>query len=333
MHELRRVRLRALAVIAACLLLVAPSVLADEATEPPPPPDPAFSVPESTLAAALACPSTFSHPEHEPVLLVHGTFTSGPEQWSWSYGLLLEQRGFDVCTVTYPDRGLGDMQVSAEYVAHAVDAIHEASGRLVDMVGHSQGGIMPRWAIKWWPSVQANLDDFVMLASPNHGTSIAAGAKDAPFEISEVMRQLDPASTFVATLNAGDETPGDISYSSIYSQTDELVQPATPTATAAIDGATNILVQDLCPGRVVDHLALGTTDRLVQELTIDALVSVGPVDPARLDLDATCTVPDQMTDPAMPAIMLGQAPASFGGGFPEWHPSSQEPEIKAYARG
>jgi triacylglycerol esterase/lipase EstA (alpha/beta hydrolase family) len=324
------VRLRALLVIAVSLLLVAPSVRADE---PAPPPDPPYSVPESALAAALACPASFSHPDHEPVLLVHGTFTSGPEQWTWSYGLMLEQRGFDVCTVTYPDRGLGDMQVSAEYVAHAVNEIHDLTGSPVDMVGHSQGGIMPRWAIKWWPSVQANVDDFVMLASPNHGVALAAGAKDAPFQLSEVMRQFDPASAFVTTLNAGDETPGSVSYSSIYSLTDELVQPATPTATAAVDGATNVLVQDLCPGRVVDHLSLGTTDRLVQELTIDALVDAGPVDPARLDLDATCSIPDQMAEPAMLTIMVGQGPSSFGGGFPAWHPSSREPDIKPYARG
>jgi hypothetical protein len=302
------------------------------------PPDPPYSVPAAQLAAAVDCPATFSHGDREPVLLVHGTGTRGHEEYAWNYELLLADAGFDVCVVTYPDRGLGDMQVSAEYIAYAVNLMHNATGRPVDMVGHSQGGLMPRWAIKWWPSVQSAVDDFVMLASPNHGTDIARGAKDAPFPMSAVMRQFDPASEFVRVLNAGDETPGDISYTSIYSAMDQLVLPALPVPTAGLEwgsdspAVSNILIQDVCPGRVVEHLGIGTTDRAAQILVIDALVGDGPGDAARAGLSTLCSLPDQQSDARMGAAAFAQMQDGFRAGFPNWHSTTREPEIKPYAR-
>jgi triacylglycerol lipase len=41
------------------------------------------------------------------------------------------------------------------------------------------------------------------------------------------MRQISPGSRFLAELNAEDETPGDIRYTSIYSMTDECCVPFT----------------------------------------------------------------------------------------------------------
>ena len=41
--------------------------------------------------------------------------------------------------MTYPDRGLGDSQISAEYVVHALRRIRAESGRKVAVIGHSQG--------------------------------------------------------------------------------------------------------------------------------------------------------------------------------------------------
>ena len=136
------------------------------------PSDPPFSVDAATLDQSLDCPS-FTHPEHEPVLLVHGTGTRGHEQFDWNWLQVLPGMGFDVCVVTYPDRGLGDQQVSAEYVAHAVTTMHAATGRQVDLMGHSQGASMPRWAVRFWPSVRAAIDDYVGIAGPYHGTDVA----------------------------------------------------------------------------------------------------------------------------------------------------------------
>jgi hypothetical protein len=299
--------------------------------------DPPFEVPVVDLAAALECPHPFTHPEHEPVLLVHGTFTNGHENFSWNWELFLPSRGYDYCLVTYPSRGTGDMQVSAEYVAYAVQEMHRRTGSKVDVVGHSQGGLMPRWAIKWWPSVQGAVDDYVMLAGPNHGVLLGTNAEQSPVPIIPVAYQFAPESKFLAALNAGDESPGAVDYSSIYSVTDELVQPVVPVPTAALDwGRTepnvrNVSVQDVCPGRLVDHLTVGTTDRVVMELTLDALAHPGPVEVARVPMTPTCVLPDQYAVPEQFPVLLEQFQRSFGGGFPELGLTDTEPPLKVYA--
>ncbi len=234
------------------------------------PADPPFSVDAQALDQSLDCP-TFTHPEHEPVLLVHGTGTRGHEQFDWNWLQVLPDMGFDVCVVTYPDRGLGDQQVSAEYVAHAVMTMHAATGRQVDLMGHSQGASMPRWAVRFWPSVRDAIDDYVGIAGPYHGTDVAGpqeGSDGVPQP--EAAFQFRPGSRFVTILNEGDETPGDIDWTALASTFDELVRPTT---TAFLDRGmdnprvANVLLQDLCPGRVVDHLSIGTTDRLAFDLT------------------------------------------------------------------
>ena len=291
------------------------------------------------MSDALAC-TDFTHPEREPVLLVHGTFTEGPEQYLWNYALELGARGFDWCTITYPNRGFGDLQLSGEYVAWAVLAIHGATGRKVDVAGHSQGGLVPRWAIRWWPSATAAVDDFVGVASPNHGGELAtlSDLGTPPTGLPPFVWQVHPDSNFLAVLNADDETPGDIDYTQVYTLTDELIQPVVPVPTAALDWqqdnarVANLLLQELCPLRVVDHLTIGTTDRVAFELVVDAFIHKGPADPARLDLDVTCNLPDQVLDPAAQL----QAFFALGPGFlasfpPELVLVDEEPPIRGYA--
>jgi triacylglycerol lipase len=298
--------------------------------------DPSFSVPEEDLAAALDCPDQFVHADREPVLLVHGTFTAGHEQYGWNYLLALPPLGFDVCVVTYPDRGMGDQQVSAEYVAWAVMEMHRVTGRQVDLVGHSQGASMPRWAVKHWPSVRAVVDDYVAIAAPHHG--ILLGSFGTGGQMPAAFHQFAPGSAFVRILNEGDQTPGDVHWTNLYSEHDELVQPVQPEPTAALDWGqdnprvANILLQDLCPARVVDHLTIGTTDRLAFDLVVDALANDGPADPTRLDLGPECTVADQFVDaPAQTAVFGTLFVAALSGGFPDLHLASEEPATMPYA--
>lgn len=316
------------------------------------PGEPALETPQATLDQALYC-TPFTHPDKPPVLLVHGTFTAGFEQYDWTYLPLLADQGFDVCIVTYPDRGLGDQQVSAEYVVNALRRMHARAGRKVSLVGHSQGASMPRWAVKWWPSARDALDDFVMLAGPNHGTTATAGLTSALAQVPglsslpvgllpESFYQFDPSSNFVKAMNTGEEAPGEVSYTSIYSGFyDELVEPATPVPTAGLDwgqsraNIANILLQDVCPGRFVDHLTIGLTDALTFALVLDALENPGPANPQRAGGSSLCglvpIVPGQVIAPeAVSGIIqaLEQEPAN---GLPNPHLASAEPPLKPYA--
>jgi triacylglycerol lipase len=315
------------------------------------PDEPALATDQAKLDQALLC-TPFQHADKPPVLLVHGTFTAGFEQYDWTYLPLLADRGYDVCLVTYPDRGLGDQQVSAEYVVNALRRIHARSGRKAALVGHSQGASMPRWAVKWWPSARAAVDDFVMLAGPNHGTSAGPstllagvpGLSSLPIGLlPEAFYQFDPNSNFVQAMNHGDETPGDISYTSIYSGFyDELVEPATPVPTAGLDwkqgnpDVANILLQDVCPGRFVDHVTIGLTDALAFALVLDALEHPGPADPQRAGGSALCgllpIVPDQVIAPEVVSGLIAVLKQEPANGLPDPHLASAEPALKAYAQ-
>lgn len=286
---------------------------------------PALSVPPATLEAALEC-TPFEHPQREPVLLVPGTGFSSDTQWSWGYEPSLRARGFDVCSVEIPNLSMDDMQVAGEYVVHAVRAMAQRSGRMVDVLGISQGAMHPRWAVKWWPDVRALVDDLVQFVAPNHGTLFADAV--GVFRCTPSCHQMKTTSSYNAALNAGDETPGEIDYSSVYTLFDELVHPQLPESTSELDGASNVAIQDVCPGRPVGH---GATifDAVAYQLAMDAFTNPGPVDPGRLD-PAVCT---ELTYDGQDRSRYG--PVAVGiiqGGFPDSGFSPSEPALEPYAQ-
>jgi triacylglycerol lipase len=291
--------------------------------------DPPLSVPERLLADALSCPTRFTHRAHQPVLLVHGTFATPEENWSWNYLNALPAAGYDVCTVRLPDRATGDIQVASEYVVYAVRRIYERSGSKADVLGHSQGGLEPRWAVRWWPSLRTKVDDLVMLGTPNHGTVVADRA--TPLGAPPAAWQMRTDSRFIAALNSEDETPGPISYTSLYTLSDELVQPVVPTATAAVAGGRNLLVQELCPGRVVDHVGLAY-DAAVHDMVIDAFTHPGTADPGRFDR-STCLQLAFDGVAAEPLLSTGIAELQDGSGFNGAPNATEEPPLKPYAQG
>lgn len=317
---------------------------------------PALQTAAAELDRSLNC-TAFEHPDKAPVLLVHGTTVTGTEQYTTFYTPQLVERGFDVCIVIYPDRGLGDMQVSAEYVVHALRTIYAETGRKAAMIGHSQGGLMPRWAIKFWPSAREALADFVMIAGPNHGTTVALpaalgesltqflGLDQLPVGVAPaVTYQFARSSNFVAALNAGDETPGDIDYTALYTLYDELVRPVVPQPTAALDyeqgnpKVANILLQDVCPGHVSEHFVIGTADSLAFALALDAISNEGPADVQRAGgASGLCgLLPVDLEEIAMPSNAVGllEIVASTLG-EPQLGPNlaAAEPPLRAYAQG
>jgi triacylglycerol esterase/lipase EstA (alpha/beta hydrolase family) len=293
---------------------------------------------ESSLAArdrAIQCPLAFSG-DHEPILFVHGTAGRPEDHWALDYQKILPDLGFDVCTVRLPDFALGDIQTAAEYVVHAVRTIAAASGKPVDIVGYSQGGLEPRWAVKYWPDVQTAVDDIVTLATPHHGT-ILGDASCAAGSCDPAVWQMRPGANFIASLNTSDETPGAIDYTSIYSIHDELVQPAAPVPTAALAGdpshTRNILIQDVCAGRAVNHGA-EPVDAAVFALVVDALTHPGPADPDRVLAEQ----PDLCTQTYLPGLTEDDGAAAeevvYGNGgetFALGPDSSAEPPLRPYA--
>lgn len=290
---------------------------------------PPLRVAPAVLAASLACPSPVRHP---PVLLVHATAVTAEENWGWTYGRTLPLLGYDVCLVQLPDRALGDIQVSAEYVVHAIRTIAARSptGHL-DVVGMSAGGLVSRWALRWWPDTRTLVDHLVEIVAPNHGSLVVSGMC-VPSCV-PALWQMRYGSRFLSALNAGEETPAGPSYTSIFTRTDEFVQPEVPAAdSAALKGASNIAVQDVCPGRFMEHTQ-GAYDAVVYAIVLDTLTHRGGSIASRIGRDA-CT---QTAMPGVDPVTVSAREAGFLAHLPAdlylHDQARQEPPPAAYVQG
>lgn len=250
----------------------------------PAPRGPQLSVSRAEAAKALACVGPIDRRHRPPILLLHGTTSNPTADWSWNWGRYLRQRGWGYCALALPDSGNADIQVAAEYVVRAIRAMSaRAGGRRIDVLGHSQGGMIGRWALKFWPDTRAKVDDVVGLASSNHGTQVFDLQCGLGF-CSAANWQQRTRSAFIAALNRGPDTFPGISYTQVATAVDEIVVPATSAHLTPPRGrgarlVTNTSVQSLCPLEVVDHFGMSYSHG-AWLIAMDALTHRGP---ARLD--------------------------------------------------
>ena len=203
-----------------------------------------------------------------PVLLVpgYGGATAGLQVLADA----LRATGRQAVVVGLPGNGTGDLREAAAVLRTAVDDAVAAGAPSVDVVGFSAGGVVARLAAR---DGAAGLRRVVTLGSPHHGTSLAAlGAALAPERCPLGCRQLAPGSPLLRALNAGDETPEGPDWVSVWTARDEVV---TPPESARLEGAVNVVVQDVCAGAPVDHSGL-VRSPVVAALVADAL-RPGPV--------------------------------------------------------
>jgi triacylglycerol lipase len=225
----------------------------------------------STASAATGCTPTPAHPE--PVVLVHGTFGDS-SNWALD-GAQLRAAGYCTFAIDYGNRGTGEIAHSAQQLATFVDQVLAATGaRKVDIVGHSQGGMMPRYYIKHLGG-DTKVDDLVGLAPSNHGTTTPL----APYAIGcPACMEQAAGSPFITALNAGDETPGPVSYTVVETRYDEVVTPYT-SAFLSGGNTTNVRLQDACPADFSEHLAI-VGDPIALQWVENALGRPGPADPS-----------------------------------------------------
>lgn len=292
---------------------------------------PALESDPVALETALSCPDGLSHAEHPVVLLVHGTATTAEETWPAGMGVVLHRAGFDWCTVQLPGRALVDIQRSTEYVVDAVRSLHRRTGRKVSMIGHSQGALEVRWAIRWWPDVRAVVDDVVTAAGANRPIpwtkTVFCGRSCA-----EPIWQFSTGAAFMEAINRVPAPEGP-SYSAIRSLTDELIQPAMPesSAVATIDGAANLAIQDVCPGRPVSHVGL-VFDAVFAAMTLDALQHPGPADQGRIE-HGTCARPyADGVDPVVASVNIATLYANAYPAAAKAPKADREPQLRSYAR-
>lgn len=219
-----------------------------------------------------SCKPSAAHPE--PVVLVHGTFENMNDNWGGA-SPLLANNGYCVFAFNYGGssadasiQGVGAVEDGAKTLSTFVDAVLAATGaKKVDLVGHSQGGMMPRYYIKNLGGA-AKVAELVGLAPSNNGTTL-----DGITTLGSTLGLLEPingvlgqaceacveqeiASPFLTALNAGGETASGVQYTVIATKNDEVITPYTNSLLPAAPNVTDITVQDQCALDQTDHLEI-----------------------------------------------------------------------------
>ena len=290
---------------------------------------PVLHTPRAQLDAAVQCSSRANRTNARPtVLLVHGTASAPEEVWGWAFERQLDADGYGWCDVRLPHHALGDFTVAAEYAVHAARVAHQRSGRKVALVGHSQGGAMVLWIAKFWPDVARNASDVVPIAGPLRGTTVAnvlcVAGRCAP-----LAWQMTNGGHTMRALEEAPMPPG-LAVTSIATRLDELITPQ-PSASSG-PGVHTIMVQDPCPGRLVEH-GLLSSDPVAYALMIDAITHPGTAQVDRVDHRVCSRVMLPQAQLVQGLAGLANVGVRFGAGLLNplaW--VDREPVLPAYAR-
>jgi triacylglycerol esterase/lipase EstA (alpha/beta hydrolase family) len=241
----------------------------------------------------FSCKPSAAHPR--PVILVHGTFADMSDSWQ-ALSPLLHNDGYCVFALnygSYAGSGLigidatGSIATSAAELSTFVNRVLTATGASqVDLVGHSQGGMMPRYYLRFLGGA-AKVHTLVGLAPSNHGTTLEGlltlagyfpGADAFLGILCPACEQQTAGSSFITKLNAGSETVPGVSYTVIESRNDEVVTPYT-SAFLSGPSVTNILLQSQCALDQGEHLSM-PYDHIADGDVVNALDPAHAVTPA-----------------------------------------------------
>jgi triacylglycerol esterase/lipase EstA (alpha/beta hydrolase family) len=258
-----------------------------------------------------SCQLTAAHPD--PVILVHGTFANMDDNWQ-AAAPLLANNGYCVYAFNYggassasPIQGTGEIAASAGQLATFVAAVLAETGApKVDLVGHSQGGMMPRYYLDFLGGA-SKVNDFVALAPSNYGTTLDGLTKLASLlgassavngtlsSVCAACVEQEEGSAFLASLNATPTVPG-VHYTVIESVDDEVVTPYTNAFLPAAPNVTNITVQSQCALDGSDHLEIAADPVALADM-LNALDPSSPV-------HVPCLVVMPLTGPVGPVPNL-----------------------------
>ncbi|MGW2014231.1 esterase/lipase family protein [Streptomyces sp. NPDC001927] len=226
-----------------------------------------------------SCRPSAAHPR--PVVLVHGTFVTGTLNWI-ELAPLLKAKGYCVFAPTYGRlphipvmAAIAPVEQSAAQLKTFVDGVLAATGASeVDMVGHSQGGLMPRYYQKFLGGAEKT-KRFIALAPTSHGTTLSGFAtllqsvEGAPEALLESWCQacLDqaPGSDLLNRLNAGGDTVPGVSYTVIATRLDFIATPPSSQFLVGPD-VRNLYTQDLCWYDLAQHATLQVDSEALHEV-------------------------------------------------------------------
>ena len=176
--------------------------------------------------------------------------------------------------------GTGDLRTQAEHLDEVARQARDATGAAsVDVVGYSAGGVVARLWVRDYGGAEL-ARRVLTIGSPQHGSTQAELGASLAGGCPTACEQLVPGSDLLRRLNAGDETPDGPQWATVRSTADQVV---TPVESAALAGAVNIVVQDVCPGSATAH---GDLPR--DPVVLAALTSVLRAGPPAAPADVAC---------------------------------------------
>jgi hypothetical protein len=256
-------------------------------------------------------------PEHPyPVVLVHGTFAN--ENFSWqTLAPMLSDGGYCVFGLNYGATqwttysndhiyGVDYVERSARELASFINGTalpdtFESAGNVagystgahpteVDIVGHSQGGMMPRYMIDstgsaLYPGLgdAALVHTMIGLAPSNHGTTASGlvtlgqviggvdGNPGAEYSFASgygcgACGEQEAGSPFITALNSRPDATG-VDYYVIESDHDEVVTPYTSAFLPGTENIQNVTLQDQCPTDLTEHVGIIYDPVALQDVT------------------------------------------------------------------
>jgi triacylglycerol esterase/lipase EstA (alpha/beta hydrolase family) len=236
-----------------------------------------------------SCKPSRAHPR--PVVLVHGTFADMSDSWQ-ALSPLLYDNGYCVFAFNYGSSSgsgefgvyaTGEIATSAAQLSSFVSQVLAATrAHKVDLVGHSQGGMMPRYYLKFLGG-ERKVHTLVGLSPSNHGTTLNGLFTLASYfpgassflGLCRACEEQEAGSAFLSNLNAGHETVRGVNYTVIQSANDEVVTPYT-AAFLAGSKVTNILLQAQCSLDQGEHLSM-PYDHIADGDVLTALDPAHPV--------------------------------------------------------
>ncbi|WP_173918655.1 triacylglycerol lipase [Halobacillus sp. Marseille-Q1614] len=224
-----------------------------------------------------------------PVILVPGTFERSAQNWM-ELSPALASKGYCVYALNYgfthAGASTGPIEESAQELKSFVDNVRQLTGAdQVDIIGHSQGGMMPRYYLKYLGG-DKYVDNLIAFVPSNHGTKGFFGFERLNPKLADISsciacQQQLAGSEFLENLNSGEEVRGNVSYTVLTTETDQVVIPYT---SAFLEGPkkqiSNITIQDHYPLNKIGHQGI-VYDPFSYAFVYDALAHDGPADAER----------------------------------------------------
>jgi triacylglycerol esterase/lipase EstA (alpha/beta hydrolase family) len=204
------------------------------------------------------CRPSPAHPD--PVVLVPALGGDIGSEWQ-AASPLLANHGYCVFAFDYKDEGHAHLPAVAGDLAAFVDKVLAVTGASrVDIVGHSQGGMLPRYYLKFLGGAD-KVRVLVGITPINHGTTLAgigtllaSNPATSSLLVSQCPACADDVagSPFMQQLNAGGDTVPGVRYTVIGTRYEDVV---TPYESVFLNGprVTDILLQDQCRTDFIDH--------------------------------------------------------------------------------